>query len=90
MSFQFEFDFTGKIAESYKKGYESGKTWNVNWMPGGPFVYKNDPVSKQEHEYYMQGFQAGLEENFAANPDYKKWFDNNRSGHVVYPHPIKS
>ena len=77
MSDQLLLDFDGNLDKKFRDGYNTGYNWRHNWMPGGPFVYNIDHVSKQEHEYYMQGFQAGLEENFAANPDYKKWFDNN-------------
>jgi hypothetical protein len=70
--------------------YEIGRTWNANWMPGGPmltyqvnlFSRDEDIVKKCrqsvfEHEQYHHGFKAGLDERLKDPKFAQWWFDNH-------------
>lgn len=91
MCFQFEFDFTGENAKAFDEGLATGRSWDVNWYPGGPWFVPGDTAGKQRNTYYLEGFGIGLQENFATNPDFKQWFFANKHPRAAkYPGANKS
>lgn len=80
MTDQLLLDLDGNLDAKFRSGYDTGLNWRHNWMPGGPHVYRGNAQSQAEYDYWHIGLRAGLEENFAANPDFAKWFDSNRHG----------
>ena len=82
---QLLLDLDGNLDKKFRDGYHTGFNWRHNWMPGGPHVRRGDRQSQAEYDYWQVGLRAGLEENFKLNPDFKKWFDNNRHyGYSTY------
>lgn len=63
--------------ETYDAGYNTGLTWDCDWVPGGPFIYTagftQDPVkraerenkeiiSRQDHVDWKRGWSDGVAE----------------------------
>ena len=64
------------IRDFYKEGYETGLTWNADWVPGGPWVMSARSYDTAEckarcaqfaenHSLWMQGWHDGN----AVNPN---------------------
>lgn len=76
------------ISANYTDGYKSGKHWDANWMPGGPWVYPSFPndkdADKRKHidsirnrEEWLEGFDRGLAERFTDSPTFAAWWKEN-------------
>lgn len=85
-----DFGFSDKTP-SWKKGYETGLTWDSNYLPGGPYVYTapcNYPTEEQkmkqalswkENEDYREGFLKGLESCLLVDQQFAKGYNANKN-----------
>jgi hypothetical protein len=72
-----------RFPEKYQEGFNTGVTWDANWMPGGPWIYKgkNDAMheaDKLKHKNWMDGFSAGLALRLKINPHFAAWWNRNK------------
>lgn len=81
---QMEFPgFETRFPEKYQDGFRTGITWDANWMPGGPFIYKDrngKPLeeSQTRHRNWMEGFNNGLALRLKINPHFAAWWERNK------------
>lgn len=82
--------------ESFQDGFRSGANWDANWYPGGPMIYhnrySNDPkhielarTSESAYREWHNGFRVGLEKRFNDCPEFKAWWEKNKSArHMIF------
>jgi hypothetical protein len=91
------------LSESYQNGYETGISWDANWIPGGPLAYNvnsfrrlnPDPKfvkiaedSQRAHDDWHAGFKRALDERLKNNDHFAQWWHTNKSqGYLRYVDP---
>ncbi len=78
-----------EFSRDYQTGYQSGLTWDANWIPGGPDIRKctvpvhhveyNSRMEKEKrdefrHAEWMAGFYDGLAIRM-TDQNFKEWWD---------------
>jgi hypothetical protein len=86
INFEFGYDPNSK---GYKDGYNTGYTWDANWMPGGPHYFtasatdkpewkKQCADSKRYYEEWHRGFNDGLNARLVENRHFARWWATNK------------
>jgi hypothetical protein len=74
--------------ETYAEAFETGATWDANWMPGGPYIYSGNkrPDIREADEArfreWHEGFNAGLKLRLETNAHFAAWWDENKGRKV--------
>ena len=68
-----QLDMIDPTTDSFNEGYQTGLTWNADWVPGGPQVYTPSPryqnsaehqrkheASKEHARLWMAGWKHGM------------------------------
>lgn len=90
--------------DDYKRGFETGVSWDANWMPGGPHIYqpsdfrKTKPEnrrmaeeSKRKSELWHEGFADGLAIRLKDDSGFGDWWQANRHKPIcrfIVPEPL--
>lgn len=72
------FETRPNFKKAYDDGYDTGINWDGNYIPGGPFIFRNNEISRIEHDKWHMGFLNGLLKRLEENPHYRAWWDRNK------------
>lgn len=65
-------------AQSFNEGKATGLTWDASWLPGGPYIFKDLPISRAKHNAWLHGFHQGLESLLKSNTKFRNWWEKNK------------
>lgn len=76
--------FETRFEEKYLEGFKTGISWDANWMPGGPHVYKGAKcpelryADEIKYNNWHAGFNDGLALRLKTNTHFAAWWTRNK------------
>ena len=73
-------DYQEELDNSYWAGFETGITWNRNWIPGGPFVLSRDTYCGRTFEQKPTEIQHKI---ILSQYKHKVWMQGWHDGNSI-------